>query len=357
MKSEMYPVVFICDEAYAMPTAVAVFSLKLTKKRETEYHVYVLGIDLSPDSRNRLASMTADGFIVEVLDMVLTDRQMEVVPVRERITRAALLKFDLPQIFPQYDRILYLDSDVAVQRDISELFSFDLQDVYAGVVKDRMTYAETKGHLLWLEFKEEFYFNTGVLLLNLDCMRRDNMSEKLLEYRLHGKNFFMDQDAFNVVFQGKVLSLPVRYNLLNCFFEWDDVSIVNRFYETDFTRCRALTYQEPSILHFGDARKPWKCEMGTLSELYKELYSLSPYADIPLVLEEEQRRREELADLNTRLTNTSKQLASTKEKLNLEKSRYKAIAGSRAFKIGRMITYIPRMIRKVILALLQPGHE
>ena len=128
---DVLPVVYICDENYALPTAVSITSLKLTKKPEIKYHVYVMGRALSADSIARLKSMSEDGFIVDVRAVMLTESQTEAIPIRERIPQVVLLKFDLPDLFPEYEKILYLDSDTAVLRDISELFSIDLRGVYA----------------------------------------------------------------------------------------------------------------------------------------------------------------------------------------------------------------------------------
>ena len=50
-----------------------------------------------------------------------------------------------------------------------------------------------------IDYPHERYFNSGVMLVNLTAWRRDGISDKLLNYRLHGKNDFMDQDALNVV--------------------------------------------------------------------------------------------------------------------------------------------------------------
>ena len=121
MEKAHIPVVFICDENYALPTAVAITSLKVNRK-ESAYSVYVLGVGLTKDSTARLNSLNGAGFSVFVKDAELSDTQKNVAINRERVTLAALLKFDLPVLFPEYDKLLYIDSDVLIQRDLAALF-------------------------------------------------------------------------------------------------------------------------------------------------------------------------------------------------------------------------------------------
>ena len=101
------------------------------------------------------------------------------------VSTAALFKFDLPNLLPDsIEKVLYLDGDIIVQGDLSELYSTDISDVYAGVVKDY------RGLTLKGDFNERLkinhtaYFNSGVLLLNLSLLRNDNLPEKLLNIYL-----------------------------------------------------------------------------------------------------------------------------------------------------------------------------
>ncbi len=279
-------VVFICDENYAMPTTVAITSLKCNKSSGVSYNVYVLGVSLSEESKAKFEVLSDTDFEVKVLERELSEEQRNVVICRERVTLAALLKFDLPIIFNQYDKLIYLDSDIVVQKDLLPLFEIDIENQYAAVVKDTMTVRGKNAHLKMLEFKPEAYFNSGMLLLNLKKMREEDIPDKLLQYRLNGKNKFMDQDALNVVFDGNVKYVSPYYNLLNCFFEWQTIDELGKFYGVEFPHRRSEVFRNATVLHFGDKKKPWQYKMGYLSKLYMRYYNKSPYKNIPLQLEE-----------------------------------------------------------------------
>lgn len=337
------PIAFICDDNYALPTAVAITSLKLSKHKSTQYDVYVLGMDISEDSKRRIFSQNEEGFTVTVLDKEFNEKQSRVVQVRKRVTPAALLKFELPDTFPDLDKLLYLDSDMLIQKDLSELYNTELGSAYAGVVNDAIT-LWGKEHRDWLRFAGDVYFNSGMLLLNLKKMREDDIPEKLLEYRLNGINFFMDQDTLNVVFDGKICLLPPKYNLLNCFFEWYSIEEMETLYQTDFPGCREFIYKNAAVLHFGDEKKPWRHYMGEyLSGLYNSIYSYSPYADKPLVLEGDPLARSEAIR------------AEQEQRISERDQWLDDIRNSVSFRIGRAITWAPRKVRGGIRCCKEHG--
>ena len=350
------PVAFICDENYALPTAVAVTSLKLSKKNTSRYNVYILGTNLSADSKNRILSLNEKGFSVTLLEETLDEKEAQVIQTRERVSHAALLKFKLPILFPDTEKLLYIDSDVLIQKDLSEFYDTTLEDVYAAVVNDVMT-VWGEEHRTWLQFKEDVYFNSGMMLLNLKKMREDSLPKKLLDYRLNGINYFMDQDALNVVFEGKIRLVSPEYNLLNCFFEWHSIEEMRDFYNFDFPGCREMVYQNAFILHFGDNRKPWLHYMGYLSTLYKGVYMLSPYADKELVLQDDpvvllQNRLEEqqrIHEAEKHAYEIEKQtledrVAADEELIQKQHSQLDEILNSLTFRTGRFLTFIPRHI-------------
>ncbi|CEL25322.1 hypothetical protein MB9_1687 [Methanobacterium formicicum] len=112
------------------------------------------------------------------------------------------------------------------------------------------------------------------MLLNLKKLRQDNISDKLIDYRKNKINHFMDQDAFNVVFCNKVKFAPLRYNLLNFYFEVLPIETLENFYDEKLNPKIIENYKNASILHLGGPEKPWNMWMGYLSLTYLK-YSFS----------------------------------------------------------------------------------
>ena len=161
----------------------------------------------------------------------------------------------------------------------------------------------------------------------------------------------MDQDTLNVVFDGKICLVPPKYNLLNCFFEWHSIEEMETLYQTDFPGCKEFIYKNAAILHFGDEKKPWRHYMGEyLSGLYNSIYSYSPYADKPLVLEGDPLARSEAirVEQEQRINEQNQRISERDQWLD-------DIRNSVSFRIGRAITWAPRKVRGGIRCCREHG--
>lgn len=275
----------ITDDNYAMPTAVALTSAKLNKWEKSIYKVHILASNISEDSRRRLKQLNSEDFAINIID-VQEDKRFQGITKRDgdlHVSTAAIVKFQLPQILNKVGKVLYIDGDVLVQRDLRELYNTSIIGKYAGVVKDIISERNPK-HMHFLKCKNRYYFNSGMMLLNLSKLRKDKISDKLVDYRLHGINHFMDQDALNVVFKENVLYVSPQYNFLNKFYDWWDGERLSVFYGENIPMKAKQAYKNAAILHLGSHEKPWIYNMGYLSKLYKRYYKKSPYRDCPLSL-------------------------------------------------------------------------
>ena len=114
-------------------------------------------------------------------------------------TYMVLMKAALTKEFPDADRILSLDVDTIVTQDIGELFGLDLTGYYMAAVRDTGRNSDD-------------YFNGGVMMMNLDLMRRDLMDDQLI-LELNVRHFdFCEQEAISELCTGQILPLPAEYN-------------------------------------------------------------------------------------------------------------------------------------------------
>jgi glycosyltransferase involved in cell wall biosynthesis len=193
-------------------------------------------------------------------------------------TPAALLKFALPELLPHYDRVLYLDGDLIVRDDLSELFFSDIGGCVAGVISDSsQIYFKHDGVR-----KVGNYFNSGVMLLDLQEMRRLNATELLIKAKKeHCDGSLLDQNAFNIVFNGRVKYLPIKYNCLCCNlvraqkkFSIDDI---NNLFGTNYANLDEVLATS-CIVHFSSKDKPWRYADVPLAEEWYRYYYESPWA-------------------------------------------------------------------------------
>lgn len=278
--------VYITDENYCLPTGVALTSLKINKLPDSIYKVHIFASELSEENKKRIQSLNSQDFILDVVD-VEQDKRFASYRKRDgdlHVSPAAILKFKIPSILNKVGKVLYMDGDVLVQDDLLELYNTNIKGLYAAVVKDIISERNPK-HLKFLHYKYKYYFNSGMMLLNLTKMRKDNIVDKLVDYRINGINHFMDQDALNVVFGEKVCFVSPKYNFLNKFYDWWDAKRLSVFYGEVFPDTAEKAFKQAVILHLGSHEKPWKYEMGYLSRLYDKYHKKSPYSDCPLVRE------------------------------------------------------------------------
>ncbi len=244
--SEIIRVVFICDAKYIMPTQTAIQSI-ICNDKKNPYEIFVLGIDVDEDVFSRLGTKN-----VKISFMGLPDKYQSLNAKHLYVSKAALFKFDLAEVFKDFDKILYMDSDMVVNRSLKVLYQTDLSENYAAVVKDMA--GEKAGHHAKMNHRS--YFNSGMMLLNLKKLRADNIPAKLLEYKKQEVwKSFMDQDAFNFVFDEKVLYVSPDYNLMygNLIFPQDETASYFGCSLKELSRI----LKKPCILHLTNKGKPW----------------------------------------------------------------------------------------------------
>lgn len=245
----MIPICLIVDKNYIMPTTVLLESLKDNKKTNTNYIVYIISDNIDDLSIKKLENFSDYNFKVKVISV---DNQYKDLPnINKYVTNAAFLKFDIPFLLPEYEKILYLDVDMLVLDDLSELYNTDLQDTYAGVVQDvLMTVLEKRNK----ELNLPEYFNSGMILFNAKKIKNENLNKKMLElYIEKGENFIChDQDVLNIIFNNNVTLVNPKYNWLITNHDFKKKEI-NKIYKEN---CNYIDYKNFIIIHYVRL-KPW----------------------------------------------------------------------------------------------------
>ena len=245
------PVVFISDRNYFEPTLVAIHSLCRHAEETTQYRIFLIITDCT-DEEIALAESLFPG--IEIISRLAPSMN---IPLRTtHVTSTALLKFELAGILPDCDQVLYLDGDIVVKKDLSPLFRLNLKDDYVAAVPDfRAMYemsssVSANGH--------GFYFNSGVLLLNLKQFRMNGIQQKLIRARAESKDFhFVDQDCLNNVLRGKIRLLPLEYNVMadNLAICFIPLEILAEQTGRSFSEIQQAIHS-PAICHYGSP-KPW----------------------------------------------------------------------------------------------------
>ncbi len=257
-------VAFITDSGYALPTAVAVSSMLRHRDPSTKYDVRIVANGLSGADE---ALFGAFGPSVTVA--TVSNRFANRFAKHHHVSESALLKFDLPSLFPSEERVLYLDGDILVLGDLSGLWKTELDDAYAAVVKDFRQSLRGAGEALG----HASYFNSGVMLLNAAKLRNGGIADALLEAKEHEPvSAFMDQTAFNMVFGDDVRHVSPEYNMLQTSLRKENLTGFGKaaaFYEMTESAFEKA-FERPAVLHLAGKLKPWSSRYAPSYERWQD---------------------------------------------------------------------------------------
>ena len=187
---------------------------------------------LSTDNKYKLEMVAHNGsskiefHIIDEDDFSIVKNQMS------RFTIGAMFRCSLPELLPDLNRIIYLDADLFVNRDIKELWDVDVREYYLAGVADEGVAVHYHPRILnkYPEIKKESYFNLGVLYMNLKKLREfGNLKKLVVDFLIENpKADLPDQDALNVLFHNKVLYLDGSWNQFVYLHRKDNVEKLDK---------------------------------------------------------------------------------------------------------------------------------
>lgn len=255
------PIVFTADRNYYLYIGVAIQSIIENKENETQYDIIILETGLTGFQKEKLEVLSRHDVHVRVLDVaeVCKKYKMDELMTIHHLNHAAYIRLLLCEILKNYHKVIYLDSDLVVLTDLSEVYyNTDLSRNYAAVVKDYLIRSVFVQRPEFVQYMKEvlhvddldMYFNSGVMILNLDLMRADGIQGRLLEVARINNKYFHDQNVLNSVLYKKVVYLDGVYNV-NYFLYFD-------MYRDAIPDSYFDEFRRPKILHYASRNKPWR---------------------------------------------------------------------------------------------------
>lgn len=250
-------VAYICDKSYALTTLVSLRSLKKYRAPNIYYLVHMIVAGFEQKKEKDIIHIFQKEAVEHEIDIVIHQIQHEqndAIFTHRYVSKAALIKFRLPHILENVNRILYLDGDTLIRSGLEDICEADIEQCYAAVVEDMsVSMSEHRKELGLIH-----YFNSGVMYLNLEKMRTDHVEKMLIQQKKKEKQqLYMDQDAFNVVLGHNVIYLHPRFNLIYDMYRKYTLYEIASFYNISEHSVDELE-QSACILHMAGDRKPWK---------------------------------------------------------------------------------------------------
>ncbi len=276
------------DENYVRPLAVTLHSAASTLAEGSFLHVVVMDGGITESSWRGLRETLLD--LPIKIHVIRPDRaEISDLGISHHITHTAYFRLLAARLLPKsIDKVIYLDADILVRRDLTELWNYDVGDHYCLAAIDiacpfidaRQADHTIKNSIPYLAAISPIpnwrklgldgaapYFNSGVMVINLKRWRDEEIDGKLLKcLRKNPKHAWCwDQYALNVVFANQWKPLPSEWNQGMHVFKYPDATC-SPIAVDDFIQMR----DNPALVHFTTEFKPW--DFGSFHPRQTEFY-------------------------------------------------------------------------------------
>lgn len=243
MNKQVIPVFYACDDNFVKYTIVSIYSMIKNASNEHKYHIYILHTGISDEMKSKVLLLSNDNFEISFEDVTeylysISDK----LPLRDYYSKTTYYRLFIAEMFPEYAKAIYIDSDTVVQGDISELYHTDIKDAYVGACHEQAmvqvdeygTYAEKV-----IGISRYNFFNAGMMLINCEQFRVRFVLDKFIQY-LHVYNFVVtqDEDYLNLICKDHVYWLDQRWN-------------------TEVFGDIPYPIEQAKVLHYIMTNKPW----------------------------------------------------------------------------------------------------
>jgi len=260
--SKEIPIFFSADDNYIPYLDVAIASLIDNASRDYRYRIIVLNTGLCPENMTKVKQNECDGFVIDFIDI---SKNLEKVKSHFKnvyhFSIVTYYRLFIASLFPEYERIVYLDCDLVVLGDVSRLYHVPMgANILAAAPEQFVRSTPAFRHYAdaALGVDPDEYVNAGVLVINLREFRRNRIEEKFVELITQYDFDLLDPDQayLNYLCRGKIFTLPNGWNK-------EPMPLV----------CEG----EKNIVHYALYKKPWQYDDVIDGEFFWHYAEKSPF--------------------------------------------------------------------------------
>lgn len=267
------PIVFAFDEKLIFPFDVCLCSLLMSAKQDTYYDIFIIHsrqVNLDHKELDIISSYYPN-FHIQFID--IDDSFQSAYEIRG-ITQATYYRLLIPELIPNYNKVIYADADILFRMDLEEAYGIDINDYYLAATydvgmnlnNDGIRYLQSNSSL-----KDSKYFQAGFCIFNIKKMREDGLVSRFKA--LAQKKFkFQDQDILNIACKNSILPLPPKYNMTTYSFEFATIhqeELASLYPTNDIEEACSCCN-----IHY-NGNKPWQ-QYSLNFDIWWEVYRKSP---------------------------------------------------------------------------------
>jgi lipopolysaccharide biosynthesis glycosyltransferase len=249
IKQNQIPVVASSDDNYAYPLGVMFISLLENTNNPERFSLFIIDGGIDSTKKEKLKNdIEQRGSTLTFLD-INSDIYADF-PTRAHISAPAYYRISIPELFESdVKKVIYLDCDLIIKSDLQLIWNIDLENYPIAAVENisKSTYKAS-------QLNQSDYFNSGVMIINLDIWRKEKIPEQVRAFKIEHPELICtnDQCALNGVFKGNWKRLPLKWNHQSGLYRHSPQ--VQRFIDSG-------EYKEalwnPGIIHYVGWSKPW----------------------------------------------------------------------------------------------------
>jgi lipopolysaccharide biosynthesis glycosyltransferase len=259
------PICFATDDNYVPFLTVAIASLLANSSKENFYKIYVLTSHLTEENMNSILKMATENSAIKFVQLSKElDKVQDMFHLRDYYSKETYYRIFIPNLFPQYEKVLYLDCDITVLADVSELYNTQIHGYYVGAVQEEvMQTFEVFGNYVEKAdgINRKNYFNAGILLINCRRWRNKLIAERFVDLLNRYKfRVVQDEDYLNVLCKDNIKWLPLG---------WNKTSYKNEAFDD----------KDLKIIHWKINWRPWKYKDVLYEEYFWKYAKMTDFYD------------------------------------------------------------------------------
>ncbi|MGN0014487.1 MAG: glycosyltransferase family 8 protein [Candidatus Gastranaerophilaceae bacterium] len=246
-------VVFTINNKYTIFSMLAINSILQNNKSDSHYNFYILENDLTNKNKEKMTKYVKqrnqDIYFMNVNPNSILKQDAIYSVINGYMPSIIMVRIMIADILPKdVHKVLYLDGDTCANEDLKNLFDINIENYFAGMARDWSDKEMAEMHKL------DKYYNSGVILMNLDMWRKENISQKILSFIKNNEDKFCqsgeennsfpfpDQDLINIILNEKIKEIPQKWNYQVISINGDTIDNANK---------------TEGIFHFIGPVKPW----------------------------------------------------------------------------------------------------
>lgn len=289
-KKNNVAICFFSDDYYVPYLGTAVYSAIKNLSEGTNLDILVFENGYSDTNKKLLLGMAKDkeNVSIRLINLLPLIQDLRVNPSKHVSINCFAKIFCTDEIFCDYERIIAMDSDLLVLKDLTELINCDMKGKPIAAVRDmyfpimlekgyhtdeRLGYITLKEYAHNMGLDEEKYFNTGVLLFDVKKCREIGLQDKILEINnKYPVMMYAAQDDLNIVLKENWRELDIKWNYQNPYSLLSHIKMFPKNYEE--------LYSEAAVLHFLGRSKPWADNHVMYADVFDGYAQQTPWAEI-----------------------------------------------------------------------------